>query len=230
MDNKQKLNPDLKEIYERVMKTPVTATFVKQAPNVSVTPQPTNVQKPPQPVVPSPQVPGPINTNKSVSQTPSPNNPSQNSFPLPKSDTQNIIPDNIALAKAKTPETHPVEKTPEPPFFTLKTAETGSSFKSQDLNSRPIEEFHTSVINPQVQNTTNPIQLPPIPTTFSSAVNTPPIPNPVVARAKPKGSKVWGFLMTLFFIFYTIFWLIYFKVVDKSLLDLLTGKLGIKIM
>lgn len=183
MDDRQKLKPDLKDIYERVMNTPVNKPASTATTQTPQPPQP-KFDRPAQINVVPPPKPEPV----FMPESPSPQNPNQ----------QVITQQPQVLKKQEE------IMSKEPPFFTLNT---------QDTNSVPP--------SPQPVSPTS---------TFSTLVKESPIPNPVIAGTKPKGSKIWGFLLIIFFIAYTIFWLVYFKVVDKTILDMLTSKLGTKIM
>lgn len=194
MDDKQKLKPDLKEIYERVMNTPSKPPVSAQPPQPQTpNPTPSAVPTPPQPAVSAAVPKPPYSTNTQTVQSPS---EKEQGFSIASS-TQ--PPQSIPK-----PQNQQEIMSKEPPFFTLDK----SNIDSTPIQGQPVSPTAT----------------------FSTLVNNPPIPNPVIAKSKPKGSKIWGFLITIFFIVYTAFWLMYFNVVDKTLLGMLTSKLGIKIM
>lgn len=246
MDNLQKLKPDLKEIYEKVMNTPTQPIPTTPKTTISETPKPSN---------------GIINGSKdtfshppvSFAQEPTTSTQQSSAFAQDLKTSPFATPQkpvsppqfpnqNGFAEKAKVEQTHfttsknlpTVEEimpgltanNPEPFINIPKPKAAISSFEAKITPPAPSKAensaFSTFANFTKTEEKSNTLVTPPPPTPMADVIQKqkPQIPNPVVVHAKSKVGKLVSIIMIIFFIFYTIGWLFYFGVINKTMLGL----------
>jgi hypothetical protein len=188
MDNKQKLKPELKAIYEKIMNTP-TGT----APAASVSES---------------------SLSGSQSTSPASVNTISSSSPQPQSViTNNKLPPMPPSSTAWAPK--PTTSNPQP----ISTPIPRSTPPPLPQANTPLPQQPPAV--PSFSPAPKP-EAPFVPPPLATKEKRQGIKNPVVEQAgeRKSGGFLPSFFLFVFFILYTCFWLVFFGVIDKSMIGL----------